>query len=88
MSQEQVEKFIEIEEKLKDVSTRKIRIEEQYKNKKQALKDLVDEIKSQGYNPNELGKTIEKMESDLAIKLENFEKEIEEISKKLSEIEA
>lgn len=88
MSQEQVEKFIEIEEKLKDVSTRKIRIEEQYKNKKQALKDLVDEIKSQGYNPNELGKTIKKMESDLAIKLENFEKEIEEISKKLSEIEA
>jgi uncharacterized protein (UPF0335 family) len=87
MSKEQVERYMKIEEKLKDVSTRKIRVEEQYKAKKNDLKDLIEEIKKEGYNPNELKSVIEGLEKEFNDELEVFEKTLEEISGKLSKIE-
>jgi uncharacterized protein (UPF0335 family) len=87
MSQEQVERYLKIETKLKDVTTRKIRIEEQYKSKKKDLKDLIDEIKGEGYNPNELKSVIEGLEKEFKEELETFESTLEDISSKLSKIE-
>jgi len=87
MSQEQVEKYMELEEKLKDVSTRKIRIEEQYKSKKSDLKELIDEIKGEGYNPKELKSIIATLEKEFDQELKDFESSLDKISSQLSKIE-
>jgi uncharacterized tellurite resistance protein B-like protein len=87
MSQEQVEKYIELQEKLQDVSNRKIRIEEQYKAKKQALKELITDIKKEGHEPNELKKVISDMEKEFDSELSKFEGDLNNISNKLSKIE-
>jgi len=88
MSQERVERYMEIEKKLKDVSTRKIRIEEQYKAKKKDLKDIIDEIKGEGYNPKDLKNIIVELEAEFNEELKIFESTLDDISQKLSKIEA
>jgi len=87
MSKEQVEKYMELEKKLKDVSTRKIRIEEQYKAKKKDLKDVIDEIRGEGYDPKDLKNVIAGLESEFNKELKSFEATLNEISEKLSKIE-
>lgn len=84
----EVEKYMELEKKHKEVSERIIRLEEQFKAKKQVLTDLVKEIKDAGWDPNNLKQIIAQEEQKAATQLSEFEKEIQTASEQLSKIEA
>lgn len=88
MIDEQMKKFESLIEKQKLLEEKKIRLEEQYNSKKQALLELIEEIKNAGYNPKELGTIIEQKEKELQEEIDNFEKELSELSNKISEIES
>jgi len=82
-----VERFTELTEKLRELDTKKIQIETQFKEKKKALQELVKEIKDEGYDPNSLKDIIQEKEAELNKELEAFEKKLSEASDKLSQIE-
>jgi uncharacterized protein (UPF0335 family) len=84
---DQIELFKELNEKLRNFSDRKIRLEEQYKSKKQALTDLLTEIKDAGYDPKTLGSVIKEKEEFLKTAINAFEQELQTVSTQLSEIE-
>lgn len=84
---DQVEKFKLLNEKLKTLSEKKIRYEEQFKNRKQTLAELLREIKNAGYDPTKLDNAIEEKEKNLTEAINTFEKELGEVSTKLAEIE-
>lgn len=88
MINEQIEKFENLTKKQRMLEEKKIRLEEQYNNKKEALLELIKEIKEAGYNPKELGEIINKKEKELSEKIAQFEKELEDLSNKIAEIEA
>jgi mannitol/fructose-specific phosphotransferase system IIA component (Ntr-type) len=88
MVNQQIEKFENLMKKQKLLEEKKIRLEEQYKNKKEALLELIEEIKKAGYNPKELSTKIQEKENELIEQIKNFEKELEEVSSKISEIES
>ena len=83
----EVEKFIELEKRDNDLKTRKIRLEEQLKSKKQALKDLIEEIKAAGYDASDLQKLRETKRQEAKDKLEKYEKDLNRLSEELSKIE-
>jgi hypothetical protein len=87
MSSQDAEKFIKLQKLLKEYDTKKIRIEEQYKNKKEILTNLVKEIKDMGFEPKELASIITKKEEEIKKAVETFEAELNIVSSKLSKIE-
>jgi len=84
---DQIERFKELSDTLKGLSEKKIRLEEQYKSKKQALSDLVKEIRDAGYDPRKLGDVIKEKEESLTKDIKSFEENLQEVSSKLAEIE-
>lgn len=84
---DQVEKFKSLNEKLKSLSEKKIRYEEQFKSRKQTLAELLREIKNAGYDPTKLEDAITEKEKVLTESISTFEKNIEEVSTKLAAIE-
>jgi len=84
---DQIEHFRELTDKLKNLSEKKIRLEEQFKSKKKNLTDLIQEIRDAGYEPKNLGSIIKEKESALKDAIENFDKELQTVSTQLSEIE-
>jgi uncharacterized protein (UPF0335 family) len=84
---DQIEQFRNLNEQLKTLSEKKIRLEEQYKAKKEALTNLIVEIKGKGYDPKKLGEVIKQKEKELNNSIEEFKKELEEVSAELTEIE-
>lgn len=84
---DQIERFKELSDTLKVMAEKKIRLEEQYKSKKQALSDLVKEIRDAGYDPRKLGDVIKEKEESLTKDIQSFEKNLQEVSSKLAEIE-
>lgn len=84
---DQIERFRELNDKLKGLSEKKIRLEEQYKSKKEALTNLVKEIKDAGYDPKNLGTVIKEKEESLKTAISSFEGELQKVSEQLSEIE-
>ena len=87
MANQDAEKFMRLQKQLKEYDTKKIRIEEQYKNKKEILTTLVKEIKDMGYDPKELSSIISKKEEEIKKTIEAFETELNTVSSKLSKIE-
>jgi len=85
---DQIERFKELNENLKNLSEKKIRFEEQFKTKKQSLAELIREIKEAGYDPIKLNEAIQEKETALKKAIAKFEKELQEVSSQLSEIEA
>jgi uncharacterized protein (UPF0335 family) len=83
----QIERFKELNDKLKTMSEKKIRLEENFKTKKQALTDLVKEIKDAGYDPRNLGEVILEKENSLKEAISTFEQELQAVSTQLAEIE-
>ena len=86
--QSELEKFNEVNEKLKRVSEKVIRIEEQFKSKKQALSELLKEIKAEGFDPTKLKEIIQEKESALKNEIEAFSKAVENVSAQVAKIEA
>lgn len=84
---DQIEQFRILSEQLKTLSEKKIRLEEQYKAKKEALTNLIVEIKEKGYDPKKLNEVIQEKEKDLNDSIEEFKKELEKVSAELTEIE-
>jgi len=84
---DQIELFKELNVKLKTMSEKKIRLEENFKTKKQALTDLVKEIKDAGYDPRNLGEVIQEKENSLKTAINTFEQELQAVSTQLAEIE-
>jgi uncharacterized protein (UPF0335 family) len=87
MMKDQIERFRELNDKLKTMSEKKIRLEENFKTKKQALTDLVKEIKDAGYDPRNLGEVILEKENSLKGAISTFEQELQAVSTQLAEIE-
>lgn len=84
---DQIERFRELNDKLKGLSEKKIRLEEQYKSKKEALTNLVKEIKDAGYDPKNLGAVIKEKEESLKTAISTFEGELQKVSEQLTQIE-
>jgi mannitol/fructose-specific phosphotransferase system IIA component (Ntr-type) len=82
-----VERYRELQKKRDLLNNQKIRLDEQYKAKKQALTEIIDKIRALGIEPNKLKEVISEKESALKLKLNTFERDIEDVSKKLSAIQ-
>ena len=83
----EAEKFIKLQDELKAQETKKIRLEEQFRTKKEMLTNLVKEIKEAGYEPNDLKKIIAEKETNLESMVNQFEEELKKTSEALSKIE-
>lgn len=84
---DKIEKYQELQKKASDLKTKKIQLETEYNSKKNNLKELVQEVKDLGYDPNKLGQIIKEKEEELSKQIDTFEKDITEVSIKLAEIE-
>ena len=84
---DQIEHSKELNEDLKTLTEKKIRLEEQFNSKKKDLTDLVQEIKEAGYDPRKLGEIIKGKEEDLQKSIGTFEKDLQKVSEQLTEIE-
>lgn len=80
-------RFMELKKKAEDLKTKIIRYDEQRLSKESELKKIVAEVKKMGYQPSELKSVIDKKTKELQEKEDAFEKELQEISLKISEIE-
>jgi uncharacterized protein (UPF0335 family) len=83
----EAQKFLNLKKTQDELKTKKIRLEEQCKNKEEDLKKIVKEIKDAGYEPNELKTVIQTKEKELKEEMTVFETALQDISKKLSTIE-
>lgn len=79
--------FLALKKTQDELKTKKIRLEEQCRNKEQELKNLVKEIKDAGYEPNELKTVIQEKDKEIKDELVVFETALKDVSKKLSAIE-
>lgn len=84
---DQVDRFKALEKRRQELSTKKIRLEEQYNAKRESLAAIITEVKKAGYDPKTLKQTITDMESKLKKDMDAFEARLEEASKKLSTME-
>lgn len=79
-----------LDDKYKSLSTRrealqqsKTRIEAELEARKRALKAHMDAAKKDGFDPNTLREDIKRIQEVLAIKLDNFEAELDEAEQKM-----
>lgn len=82
-----IERFEELTKRSKALNEKKIRLEEQLSTRKKDLGDLVRKIKDEGYDPTKLKDIIEEKEKGLKQQIDAFEKDLTEVSQKLSAIE-
>lgn len=85
---DQVERFKALEKRRQELQTKKIRLEEQYNAKREALAAVIAEVKKAGYDPKTLKQTISDMEEKLKRDMDVFESDLEKASKQLSSIES
>lgn len=85
--EDQIKRFKELQEMSEELKTKKITLGAKYKAKKEALRDIVKEVKDLGIDPNKLGQVIKEKEEALAKEIEAFDKEVTEVSAKLAKIE-
>ena len=83
----EVKKFMELCDTLKNLETRKIRLEEQFKAKKETLTELVKQIRAEGYDPNSLKDVIVEKETELQKEVDEFEKALNTASEELAKAE-
>lgn len=84
----EIERFTDLSKQLRTVEDKKIRLEEQFKTKKEALSELIKEIKDAGYDPTKLKEIIQTKEEELKKDIAAFEAELSTASSLLSKIEA
>jgi len=83
----QVERFMNIQQQIKELSGKKIRIEERCKAETEKLEKLIAEIREKGYDPTKLAEIKDIKEKELEKSLVDLEALVEEVSKKLQTIE-
>jgi phage shock protein A len=84
----EIQRFAELKSKIKDVSDTKIRLDDRLKTEKEKLEKLLQEISAKGYDPTKLAEIRVQKKAELTQSLDELEKEVTNISAKLSEIEA
>jgi predicted nucleic acid-binding Zn-ribbon protein len=87
MAADQVERFMELKKQADSFNQNKIRIEERLRNERQNLEQLVKEINAKGFDPAKLSEIKEKLEQDLKLDLENFERLMTETTEKIKVLE-
>ena len=82
-----VQRYLDLKEKRDDLNAQKIRLDEQYKTKKESLVKIIEKIKKHGIKPNELKDVIAKKETELNDKITKFEDSLEKVSAQISKIQ-
>ena len=83
-----LEKFISLKGSIKELSDKKIRLEERFKSEKDRLEKLLAEIQAKGYDPKRLSEIRKEKEDLLKTKLEELSSKVKETMVKLTAIEA
>lgn len=83
----EIERFKELKSKHDELEKKKIRLEEQFRSKKESLSQIIAEIKKEGYDPTKLDEIIAEKTEEMDKALENFEKQLKKASEDLSTIE-
>ena len=83
----EIQKFIELTKKADELKNKKIRIDEQCKTKETELKNLVADLKKEGYQPNELKKVIDEKSAQIEKDISEFEVALQKASQDLAIIE-
>jgi uncharacterized protein (UPF0335 family) len=85
--QNEIEEFAKLSDQLKKLDEKKIRLEEQYKNKKDTLTELLREIKAEGYDPMKLKEIIQEKEALIKSQVATFSEEMNKVSAMIASIE-
>jgi len=85
--QNEIEEFARLSDQLKKLDEKKIRLEEQYKNKKDTLTELLREIKAEGYDPMKLKEIIQEKEALIKSQVATFSEEMNKVSATIASIE-
>jgi len=83
-----LEKFVSLKGSIKELSDKKIRLEERFKSEKDRLEKLLAEIQAKGYDPKRLSEIRKEKEDLLKTKLEELSNKVKETMDKLIAIEA
>jgi chromosome segregation ATPase len=81
------QRFIEIKEKINNLNTKKIRLEERFKAEKSKLEKILKEITDKGYDPKKLTEIKNEKEKQLKELLDDLEIKTKEAEEKLNTIE-
>ena len=84
---DEVQRCTAIQEKTTKASEVFIRLEERLKTNMAKLEEMVKSIKEKGYDPSKLADTKNAKAAELSQVLDTLEKEINDITEKLKEIE-
>ncbi len=80
---EMSQKYEKLNAKRKKLIEQKMTIDAEVRSKKKKLKELVDECKSRGYNPDDLENELSKLKLKLEKELEDLEKNLTEAEEKI-----
>ena len=84
---EEAQRFIQLKETVDQLSDKKIRLEERFKNEKEKLEKLLKEITEKGYDPQKLSETRKEKEGELKKAVDDLEEKIRKTAEKLNAIE-
>jgi len=84
---DQLQRFMAVQEKIKELTDEKIRRDERLKVETLKLEKILDDIKKKGYDPTKLSEIKESKEKELEKALAELEGKVKEITNKLKEIE-
>lgn len=84
---DETQRFLKIKDSIKDISGRKIRLEERFNSEKERLEKLLKEISDKGYDPKNLGEIRKTKETELATSLAALETMVSDAELKLDAIE-
>jgi len=81
------QRYIQVKERINNLSTKKIRLEERFKAEREKLEKLLKEITDKGYDPKKLPEIRAEKEKQLKELLDDLEKKTKEAEEKLNTIE-
>jgi hypothetical protein len=83
----EIERVAQIKDKVKDLSDKKIRIEERFKSEKANLEKLIEKITASGYDPKKLTEIKKEKQELLQKALAEVEEKTKVVEEKLNAIE-
>ena len=82
------DRFKEVSQKISDLSSKKIRLEERLKAEKAQLEKLLKEVTDKGYDPKKLTEIRKEKEIELENQFKMLETELKDLTQKISVMEA
>jgi len=85
---DEVQEYMSLKKNISELSDKKIRVEERFKNEKARLEKVLGEVAAKGYDPKNISE-IRKQKQDLfKAQLEKLRAQVQETQNKLNLIEA